>query len=361
MSSTKFAVLSQKIVILGTGGTIAGLSLNPGEGGAYEAAQVGIADLLAQSLSSLQQPHEGASCQDGGIPSGPRIDYVTEQIAQVDSKDMDESIWRRLLQRVDELQRDPQVLGMVITHGTDTVEETGFLLHACWPCAKPVVLTCAMKPADAPDADGPGNLRQAVALAQTPGVKGVHLVCGGAVFQGHAFQKLKTDGVQPFHSQLDAAADVPYPALNPHELLCVLRADEWPRVEIVMNHAGADGALVYALLRAAAHEKSSGLHTRPLAGIVLAGTGQGTCSVRLNEALRLAKSQGVRIFRSTRALLGMAHPRAQEEFASVPWTPVKARVAMMLDGLSGRDDQSASALSARSRMSSTEPTPGIIR
>jgi L-asparaginase len=334
MSSTKNTVLSQKIVILGTGGTIAGLSLNPGQGGAYNAAQVGIADLLAQSLSSLPSSRDDG--QSASTHSGSRVDYVTEQIAQVDSKDMDETIWRGLLQRIDELQQDPSVLGMVVTHGTDTIEETGFLLHACWPHGKPVVLTCAMKPADAPDADGPGNLRQAVLLAQTPGCKGIHLVCGGAVFEGHAFQKLRTDGVQPFQSQLDAGADAPYPVLSPQELLSVLKATTWPRVDIVMNHAGADGALVHALLDAVESQTSPGVGARALAGIVLAGTGQGTCSARLHEALRRAKSMGVLVYRSTRALLGKAAPRADEEFVSVPWTPVKARVAMMLDGLSGR-------------------------
>ncbi|MFN5775831.1 MAG: asparaginase domain-containing protein, partial [Burkholderiaceae bacterium] len=148
MSSKKSEWVSQKIVILGTGGTIAGLSLVPGAGGDYKAAQVDVETLVSQAGQAV--------AGIWSLPSATSLPPVlsTEQIAQVDSKDMTEAIWQRLLQRVAQLQHDPDVQAIVITHGTDTLEETGFLLHACWPQGKPVVLTCAMRAADAPDADG---------------------------------------------------------------------------------------------------------------------------------------------------------------------------------------------------------------
>ena len=342
MSSEMKGPVSQKVVMVGTGGTIAGLSLIPGTGGAYRAAQVSVEDLLAQAehntRSRLLSPRESRSTTP----------VVTEQLVQVDSKDMTEAIWQRLLARLWQLQQDPTVQAVVITHGTDTLEETGFLLQACWPQGKPVVLTCAMRPADAPDADGPGNVRDALMLASVSGLRGVVMVCAGEVFEGHSFQKVWAHGLQPFAAEPGGSIGVcrpgrfeprraidldgAYPALTPTELSRVLSAPCWPRVEIVLNHVGADGRVVKALMDQSATEP----HPHKLRGIVLAGTGQGTCSERLSHALQAAHQQGVRVWRSTRAAWGSVHPREEEVFTAVPWSPVKARVAMMLELLSGR-------------------------
>jgi L-asparaginase len=342
MSSKKSELLSQKVVIVGTGGTIAGLSLVPGTGGAYKAAQVDVQTLVAQaakSASSLSRVGSGTAAE-------PPVE--TEQLVQVDSKDMTERIWQRLLKRVAELQQDPQVQGMVITHGTDTLEETGFLLHACWPQGKPVVLTCAMRPADAPDADGPGNLRDAIRVASTPGLSGVLMVCAGQVFEGHVFQKVRTDGVQPFEAepigvvgecragqyveQQDRDTTLAYPVVTQAEWPRLLAAQDWPRVEIVMNHAGADGHVVRDMVNAASTTPGADR----LRGIVVAGTGSGTCSERLMAALLQAQDQGVVVWRSTRATWGRARSLPSDVFTGVPWSPVKARVALMLDLLLAR-------------------------
>lgn len=339
MSSKKSEFVSQKIVIVGTGGTIAGLSCVPGAGGDYKPAQVDVKTLVAQA---------GA----GGTASQPAASHqpvlLTEQLAQVDSKDMTETIWQRLLQRVAELQQDPEVQGIVITHGTDTLEETGFLLHACWPQGKPVVLTCAMRASDAPDADGPGNLRDAIGMAATPGLTGVRMVCDGQVFEGHVFQKVRTEGVQPFgaepigaigecrdgHYMQHHAPDRTraYPALTATELARLMVADRWPRVEVVTNHAGADGRLVQDLLTSMETSPSN----ERLRGLVMAGTGGGGGSQQLVAALQRAQQHGVLVWRSTRATWGTAKSAPHERFTSVPWSPVKARVAMMLDMLIGR-------------------------
>jgi len=342
MSSKKSEWVSQKIVILGTGGTIAGLSLVPGAGGDYKAAQVDVETLVSQAGQAV--------AGIWSLPSATSLPPVlsTEQIAQVDSKDMTETIWQRLLQRVAQLQHDPDVQAIVITHGTDTLEETGFLLHACWPQGKPVVLTCAMRAADAPDADGPGNLRDAILMAGTPGLTGVRMVCNGQVFEGHVFQKVRTDGLQPFGADpIGAMGECreghyvqhhgpektrAYPAVTPAELQRLLAADRWPRVEIVMNHVGADGRLVENAVTVSA---SSPAHER-LRGIVVAGTGGGSYSDRLSAALQSAQQQGVLVWRSTRATWGSVRSVSHERFKGVPWSPVKARVAMMLDILTGR-------------------------
>jgi L-asparaginase len=330
MAQEKSELMSKKVVILGTGGTIAGLSLVPGAGGAYKAAQVSVDQLVAQARTSDE------------------VALVTEQLAQVDSKDMTHALWQRLLSRMHQLQHDPDVVAIVITHGTDTLEETGFVLQACWPQGKLVVMTCAMRPADAPDADGPSNLRDAIALARTPGLSGVLMVCDGQVFEGHVFQKVRTDGVQPFGAdplgplgvyrdgkyralrQVDRTRA--YTALLPHELQQVLTCAAWPRVEIVFNHAGSDGWGVSAWLKVSAQSDDEDC----LRGIVLAGTGQGTCSERLESALRQAQATGVVIWRSTRATWGTVRSVANEEFRGVPWSPVKARIALMLDMLTAR-------------------------
>ena len=353
MTAEKSEFLSQKIVILGTGGTIAGLSLVPGAGGAYRAAQVGVDQLVAQAATGHGAVSATGSASTGGAQPNAAapanaIVLITEQLAQVDSKDMSEALWQRLLTRMAQLQQDPEVRAVVVTHGTDTLEETGFLLQACWPQGKPVVLTCAMRPADAPDADGPGNLRDAIAVASTPGLSGVMMVCDGQVFEGHVFQKVMTEGVQPFGAEPGGSSGVyregryrslrqadrsgAYPLMTPHELSQVLSCAVWPRVEVVMNHAGADGLLVSALLGSG----PSSDNAPSVRGIVLAGTGQGTYSERLGAALKQARAQGVMVWRSTRATWGVVRPVAGEEFPGVPWTPVKARVAMMLNLITGR-------------------------
>ena len=352
MSTKKEALMSQKIVIVGTGGTIAGLSLEPGAGGAYRAAQVGVASLVEQACEPMQTGYSEnrVSAADPfpweATSGAPHVELVSEQLAQVDSKDMTETIWQRLLVRLEQLQQDPSVMGVVITHGTDTLEETGFLLHACWPRGKPVVLTCAMRASDAPNADGPGNLRDAIVLARTPGLQGVLMVCDGQVFEGHVFQKSRTEGVQPFEAhplpplglcrpapfvpQREVDHQRAYAPLTDRELSTVLACRHWPRVEIVFNHAGADGQGVQALLT-----MSTPLPAR-VRGFVLAGTGQGTYSERLGLALRQAVQQGVRVWRSTRAAWGSVHSTPVDEFRGVPWPPVKARVALMLDLITGR-------------------------
>ena len=152
-----------KIVILGTGGTLAGTAADPGDNVGYRAAQIGVAELVAR------------------IPALADVALQTEQVAQIDSKDMSFAIWRTLAARVAYHVDRSDVAGVVITHGTDTLEETAYLLQRLLSPDKPVVLTAAMRPASALFSDGPQNLLDAVRVAQHPGAQGVVVAQAGRI------------------------------------------------------------------------------------------------------------------------------------------------------------------------------------
>jgi L-asparaginase len=173
----------QNIVILGTGGTIAGRAASVSDNIGYTAAQVGVEELLA-AIPALAQA--------GTV--------LTEQVAQVDSKDMSFAVWAKLAARVSHYLAQPDVQGIVITHGTDTLEETAFFLQALLAPAKPVVLTCAMRPATALVPDGPQNLLDAVAVARHAGAQGVVAVCAGVIHGAADVQKAHTYRLDPFSS-----------------------------------------------------------------------------------------------------------------------------------------------------------------
>ena len=132
--------LSSCLVVLATGGTIASRAADALDNVGYRSAQLGVDDLLRV------------------LPGGVPLAVEGEQVAQLDSKDMDHATWQQLLRRVAHHLARPQVQGLVITHGTDTLEETAWLLQRVLAPRKPVVLTAAMRPATSLQADGPQNL-----------------------------------------------------------------------------------------------------------------------------------------------------------------------------------------------------------
>jgi L-asparaginase len=319
----------KKIVVLGTGGTIAGTAAQAADNIGYSAAQVGVVELLAAVPGMA------------GVLKGHNL--VAEQVAQVDSKDMNFAIWTALALRVQQHLAQDDVCGVVITHGTDTLEETAFFLHAVLPAAlqlcKPVVLTCAMRPASALSPDGPQNLLDAVALARTPGACGVMAVCAGVVHGALAVQKVhvyRTDafssgdaGPLGFVEEGGLRQVKDWPRTLTHQAAISLEkiagVKTWPRVEIVMNYAGGSAAVVDALL-----QPLSGV--APLQGLVVAGTGNGTLHVELAAALQRAEQAGVKVLRASRCGEGRVLPVAGSAFAdSHGLSPVKARVALMLD------------------------------
>jgi L-asparaginase len=245
------------------------------------------------------------------------VELLTEQVAQIDSKDMSFVVWQRLLGRVAHWLGQDDVQGVVITHGTDTLEETAYFLQTVLKPTKPVAMTCAMLPANAPDSDGPGNLNDALAWVQQPNASGVSVVCAGQVHAGNTVQKSHSHQRNPFTSQIG----VTHPqVLRVPTVAQVLACTHWPRVELVLNHAGADGRLVRVLM---AHDAPQGW--------VVAGTGNGTLHHDLEAALLDAQKQGAQVLRASRCAQGGVQSRDAGVLPHAGGlTAVQARVALLL-------------------------------
>lgn len=310
---------AEKIVILGMGGTIAGRAASASDNIGYTAAQVGVEELVHSV--------PGLDC------CGP---LAMEQIAQVDSKDMSFDVWTRLAQRVAYHLAQDDLQGIVVTHGTDTLEETAFFLHALLAPVKPVVLTCAMRPSTALSPDGPQNLLDSIALARAAGAGGVMVVCAGTVHTAIEVQKTHTYALNAFSSgdagplayveegQIRWLKSWPAAGENGKQRavnnLAILEAQTpWPQVEMVVSYAGAQGGTVRML-------QKSGVH-----GIVVAATGNGTVHHELEQALLQAQEAGVAIVRATRCLNGRILSKPGDAITDAgALSPVKARVQLML-------------------------------
>lgn len=298
------------VVVLGTGGTIAGTSAPGQDERLYTAAQLGVADLL-RAVPGLAGPIE------------------CDQVAQLDSKDMDVPTWLQLVDRLQVHLARPEVAGVVVTHGTDTLEETAYFLQRVLAPAKPVVLTAAMRPATAASPDGPGNLRDAVNVSRDAGAHGVLVVMAGQVFSARGVRKAHTNRLDAFEDgdggPLGEVADgrVSWHRAPPQdEPLGAARLPRdptaWPRVDLVVSHAGVDGALVAALCALGAR------------GLVAVGTGNGTLHHVLADALHAAEVQGVVVWRGTRCARGEVTDKPGEFPAAGDLAPAKARIELML-------------------------------
>ena len=297
----------RRVVVLGTGGTIAGVAASATDNVGYAAAQRGVAELLA------------------AVPALARVDVEAEQVAQVDSSDMRPAVWAVLARRCAAHLARPDVSGVVVTHGTDTLEETAWLLHRVLGdvsgaradgdigTRKPVVLTAAMRPATSLQADGPQNLLDAVTLAAEPGACGVLVALAGQVWSGAEVRKVHTWRLEAF-----AAGDAGPLALVREGRIVRLRAwptdaipgarsawpsvpgpeglpgadEAWPWVEIVASHAGAGPRAVDALCAAGVR------------GLVVACTGNGSVHEALEPSLRAAMASGLPVLRATRCAAG---------------------------------------------------------
>lgn len=300
------------VVILATGGTIAGTASTATDTTGYRAGALGVDALIA------------------GVPALADHRLESESVAAIDSKDMDVATWQRLADRVAHHLARPGVAGIVVTHGTDTLEETAYFLHRVLAPAKPVVLTAAMRPASSLSADGPANLLDAVTLAESTGARGVSVVFAGAAWGAVGLRKIHTLQTPAFAgSDCGPIARLeggvirtfrPWPDGQGLGLARIAAApDTWPRVEIVMNHAGADGRLVDAAVESGA------------SGLVVAGTGFGTVSARLEAALARAREGGVRVARASRCAFGPVLPHGKGDGeAAGELSAVQARVELQL-------------------------------
>ncbi|MGY6272580.1 asparaginase [Achromobacter denitrificans] len=311
------------IAVLATGGTIAGAQADATAAG-YKAGSFSVGDLLA------------AVPQLAGI-----ADIRAEQIANVGSQNMTDDVWRALALRVDVLCQDASVAGIVITHGTDTLEETAYFLSLVIRHDKPVVLVGAMRPATALGAEGPANLYNAVALARHPEARGRGplVVMNEDVHYAREIQKIASAGLCAFDSPNRGRAGIMHGAApffysrntTTHTTesefsLALLERAGWPRVDIVYSHANLQGDVIDFL---------AGISD----GIVLAGVGDGNATDLAIEGLVRAASSGVAVVRSSRAGSGFVARDVELDDAAMGFVaardlnPQKARVLLML-GLS---------------------------
>jgi L-asparaginase len=301
-------------LVIATGGTIAGQAVQATDNVGYRAAARGVQQLL------------------DAVPPLARVPLRTLQLAQVDSKDMDHALWQQLVAVLAQALDDPALGGVVITHGTDTLEETAYLLQRVLAPTRPVVLTAAMRPATSLQADGPQNLLDAVTVARHPGACGVLAVLAGQVHAADTLRKVDAYRLDAFSSgpagpvALVEEGQVrplrPWPRGEPLGAALLQRPlEHWPRVGWLTSHAGFDGALVDAAVAAG------------LDGLVLAGTGNGSLHAGLEVAASRAQAAGLRLRLSTRCasgrvVTGTAHrgfPVSQECSAA------QARVALLLE------------------------------
>jgi L-asparaginase len=275
------------VVVLATGGTIAGAAESGVQAG-YTSGKLGVEQLIA------------------AVPKAQELARLSgEQVANIGSQDMTDALWLQLARRVNELAARSDVDGIVITHGTDTIEETAYFLNLVARTSKPVVMTAAMRPATALSADGPLNFYNAVGVAANPGARGrgVLVVINDQIHGAGAFTKTSTTSVQTFVSPLRGLIGVvtygePDFFRVPHQRntldseFSLDGATALPRVEIVMAYAGMPGDLIDACVAAGAR------------GIVVAGVGNGNMTRAGLEALGRAAKQGVVCVRSTRVPTG---------------------------------------------------------
>ncbi|WDA40013.1 asparaginase [Erythrobacter sp. BLCC-B19] len=312
MSTSK----APRILVLGTGGTIAGAG-SGGTGAGYRPGGLPL-DVLVGHLAAL----------------GLAAELVPQEIARIGSQDIGFAEWQALHAACIGAMDDPAIDAVIITHGTDTAEETGFLLDLTLPTTKPVILVGAMRPADAVGADGMRNFANAVKVAsdvQAAG-RGVMLVMGDAVLAVRDARKAATSAIDAFRTfprgplarVTPASLDWFGPAHRVGERARYPFPTELPRVAILTAGAGMDAKPVEALL---------GIGAR---GIVLAGMGQGNAPAQVLEALARAAASGVPVVRASRVDEGLVDRNVEVDddalglVAARALGPARARMLLMV-------------------------------
>jgi L-asparaginase len=308
------------VVILATGGTIAGTGASSTVTVGYTAAKVGVERLIE------------------AVPELKKVANVRgEQVFQVASENMTNDLWLKLGKRVNELLAQSDVDGIVITHGTDTIEETAYFLNLVVKSAKPVVLVGASRPSTAISADGPLNLYNAAILAASKEAagKGVLVSLNDQISAGRDVTKANTSTADTFRTpdlgflgyMQDNRAHFYRAPLRRHTLdseFDIAKLDSLPRVDIVYGYANASRVPVDALIGAGAK------------GIVHAGVGNGSVHKDVMPALTDARKKGTLIVRSARvgsgivARNGEANDDELDFVVSDTLNPQKARILLML-------------------------------
>ena len=319
-------VAKPKIRIIATGGTIAGVS-SSSTSSAYTAGQVGVQTLIDAVPQMLYL-----------------ADITGEQLVNIGSQDMNDQVWLKLAKRINQLLNEEGYDGVVITHGTDTMEETAYFLNLTVKSDKPVILVGSMRSSTAISADGPGNLYAGVAAAASPNSKGRGVMCCmnnllldakdvikmhttdvatfqtanygkvGYVYNGEAIYNRSIDNLHTTKSEFDVSG-----------------LEKLPQVGIVYGYANASPLPFQAFIDA------------KFDGIVLAGVGDGNFYTDVFDAALKARQKGINVVRASRCptgptcLNGEVDDEKYEFVASLTLNPQKARVLLMLALTKTRD------------------------
>ena len=305
--------------ILATGGTIAGVSQSATQT-QYQAAKVGV-DLLIDAVPEMKSV----------------ANVSGEQVVKIGSQDMNDEVWLKLAKRINELLAQKDVDGIVITHGTDTMEETAYFLNLTVKSDKPVVLVGAMRPSNAMSADGPFNLFNAVVVAASPASKGrgVMVAMNDVVLDGRDVTKTSTTEVQTFAAPNFGPLGYVYNGKVTYQRsperahtgkteFDVSKLDKLPPVGIIYNYANASELPAKALIDAG------------YKGIVSAGVGNGNLYNKVFEVLEAAAKKGVAVVRSSRVPTGSTTLDAEVDDAKLGFVasgtlnPQKARILLQL-------------------------------
>ncbi|MEX0342427.1 MAG: asparaginase [Erythrobacter sp.] len=317
--------MTTKLTVLATGGTIAGIA-----GSAiaqdYRAGEIGIEDYLERV---------------GGL--GLEAELSGTQIANIDSADIGPGVWHSLHGAALAALADAECHGIIVTHGTDTLEETAFLLDLTLPATKPVVVVGAMRPADAVGYDGLRNFANAVRVAsdaQAAG-RGVLVVMGDRVFAARDVRKVRTRGTEAFRGFPRESVGLVTPASlewfgapwRSESEGAFAWPDNLPEVVVVFAHAGLDGAGV---------RRQVGDDTR---GVVVAGVGEGNMPESARQALVELGRNGIAVVRASRADEGLVDREPEDTanrfVAARALNPQKARILLQLLLAGGESDPAA--------------------
>lgn len=320
-----------RLEIIATGGTIAGAQADKADH-AYKAGAFDVNDLV----NAVPQLRDLA-------------DIKGEQVVNIGSQDMSDAVWLKLAKRINARLASTDVDGIIVTHGTDTMEETSYFIDLVTPDDKPIVFTGSMRPATAIGADGPANLYNAAAVAASPGARGrgALVVLNDSIHRPRDVTKTHTTNVETFKSLnrgpvgiantgkiawLDRRSDdiaggvarlaaAGVPAAPPFK---VDDLEALPRVDILYAHANMSTDLIDAAIKGGAK------------GIVIAGVGDGNMTRQAIDRLAEAAKTGVVVVRSTRLPAGVVLRNNEVNddklgfVASADLTPAKARVLLQL-------------------------------
>jgi len=335
LASCQYAIAQKKpnVVILATGGTIAGAAATGTQSG-YTSGAVTI-DAMIAAVPGLKD----------------MANIKGEQIANVGSQDMSFDIMLKVAKRINELMPSNDVDGIVITHGTDTLEETAFFLNLVVKGDKPVVMVGSMRPSTAVSADGPLNLFNAVGVAIDPNAKGrgVLVLMNDWIHGAHSLTKTSTTAVQTFMSPLRGLVGVasyghndfyssPVWKHTSQSEFDVAGVTKLPRVDIVFACADMPPDLIDASVANGAK------------GIVIAGVGNGNMNKASVDAAANAVKKGIIVVRSTRVATGLVGRNVEVNddqlgfIASDELNPQKSRILLSLALLKQRTKENIQSL-----------------